>query len=69
MRGVGSAEKVQLDFQPVQLGDFRNRNEIDHSWFEPGKYDAYIIGDVPAAAFDTQTLLALAARSSTTERV
>ena len=62
LRGVGSAEKVQLDFQPVQLGDFRNRNEIDRSWFEPGKYDAYIIGDVPAAAFDTQTLLALARR-------
>ncbi len=62
LRGIGSAEKVQLDMQPVELGDFRRRNEIDHTWFEPGKYDAYIIGDVPAAAFDTQTLLALARR-------
>jgi Putative glutamine amidotransferase len=62
LRGAGSAEKVQLDFQPVELGDFRRRNEIDRTWFEPGKYDAYIIGDVPAAAFDTQTLLALARR-------
>ncbi len=62
LKAAGSAEKVQLDFQPVELGDFRRRNEIDRSWFEPGKYDAYIIGDVPAAAFDTQTLLALARR-------
>jgi hypothetical protein len=62
LRFVGSAEKVQLDFQPVELGDFRRRAEIDRSWFEPGKYDAYIIGDVPAQAFDTQMLLALARR-------
>jgi uncharacterized membrane protein len=62
LKAAGSAEKVQLDFQPVELGDFRRRTEIDHSWFEPGKYDAYIIGDVPASAFDTQTLLALARR-------
>jgi uncharacterized membrane protein len=62
LRAAGSAEKVQLDFQPVELGDFRRRNEIDRSWFEPGKYDAYIIGDVPASAFDTQSLLALSRR-------
>ncbi len=62
LRGVGSAEKVQLDMQPVELGDSKRRNEIDPSWFEPGKYDAYIIGDVPAAAFDTQTLMALTRR-------
>jgi hypothetical protein len=62
VKALGSAEKVQLDFQPVELGDFKRRNEIDRSWFEPGKYDAYIIGDVPAQAFDTQTLMALARR-------
>jgi hypothetical protein len=62
LRFVGSAEKVQLDFQPVELGDAHRRNEIDRTWFEPGKYDAYILGDVPAAAFDTATLLALARR-------
>ena len=62
LKGVGSAEKVQLDMQPVELGDFKRRNEIDRSWFEPGKYDAYIIGDVPSTAFDTQTLLALGRR-------
>jgi hypothetical protein len=62
LKGVGSAEKVQLDMQPIELGDFKRRSEIDRSWFEPGKYDAYIIGDVPASAFDTETLLALARR-------
>jgi uncharacterized membrane protein len=62
VKAAGSAEKVQMDTQYVELGDFRRRNEIDRSWFEPGKYDAYIIGDVPSSAFDTQTLLALARR-------
>jgi hypothetical protein len=62
LRILGSAEKIQLDYQPIGAGDFKKANQIDRSWFEPGKYDAYIIGDVPAEAFDTEMLLSLAAR-------
>lgn len=62
LRILGSAEKIQLDYQPIFSGDFRKIHPIDRSWFEPGKYDAYIIGDVPAEAFDQEMLLALAAR-------
>jgi hypothetical protein len=62
LRHLGTAEKIQLDYQPVYGGDFKKNNQIDRSWFEPGKYDAYIIGDVPAEAFDADMLTALAAR-------
>src|ERR1700685_830247 len=62
LRHLGTAEKIQLDFQPIYAGDFRETEQGARSGFEPGKYDAYIIGDVPAAAFDTEMLLALTAR-------
>ena len=62
LRILGSAEKIQLDYQPVFAGDFKKQHPIDASWFEPGKYDAYIIGDVPSDAFTTEMLVALAAR-------
>jgi uncharacterized membrane protein len=62
LRRLGRAEKIQLDFQPINAGSFKSRTEIDRSWFEPGKYDAYIIGDVAADSFDPETLHALAAR-------
>jgi hypothetical protein len=59
---VGSAEKIQLDFQEIKAGNFKKGSDVDRSWFEPGRYDAFIIGDVPASAFSTEMLLALAAR-------
>jgi hypothetical protein len=62
LRILGSAEKIQLDYQPVFAGDFKKERPIDPSWFEPGKYDAYIIGDVSADAFTSEMLLALSAR-------
>jgi hypothetical protein len=62
LRHLGAAEKIQLDSQIFNAGEFKKGNQIDPAWFEPGKYDAYIIGDVPAEAFSTEMLLALAAR-------
>jgi hypothetical protein len=62
LKHLGAAEKIQLDYQEIKGGDFKKNNQIDRSWFEPGKYDAYIIGDVPAETFDTEMLLALSAR-------
>lgn len=62
LRILGTAEKIQLDYQEIRLGEFKKADQVDRSWFEPGKYDAYIIGDVPADTFDTAMLLSLAAR-------
>lgn len=62
LRHAGTAEKIQLDFQEIREGELAKTRPIDRSWFEPGKYDAFIIGDVPATAFDPEVLQALAAR-------
>jgi hypothetical protein len=62
IRHLGTAEKIQLDFQEVSRGGSKQGAGIDRSWFEPGKYDAYLIGDVPADAFDADMLAALKAR-------
>ena len=62
LKHLGAAEKIQLDYQEIKAGEFKRGKQIDRAWFEPGKYDAYIIGDVPADTFDPEMLAALAAR-------
>ena len=59
---VNSAAKIQLDFQWVRTGEFSSRTKIDPRDFEPGRYDVYIIGDVPAKVFSDNDLRLLAAR-------
>lgn len=62
IRNVNTDQKIQLDFEPVRTGAFAQRNAIDASLFERGKYDAYIIGDVPASAFGAANANLLADR-------
>lgn len=59
---VNSASKIQLNFQWVRTGEFANRTRIDPRDFEPGRYDVYIIGDVPAKVFSKSDLRLLAQR-------
>lgn len=59
---VNGSEKIQLDAQIIRPGRFREQTLIDQSWFEPGRYDVYIIGDVPADVFGPELLRQLAAR-------
>ncbi len=59
---VNSAAKIQLDFQWVRTGEFASRTKIDPRDFEPGRYDVYIIGDVPAKVFSKNDLRLLAQR-------
>lgn len=59
IRRINVSNRVQLDFQPIRSGAFADRNRIPDSWFVPGSYDAYIIGNVPASAFQPQQLSAL----------
>jgi len=43
--------KIQLDWQVILPGRMASRTEINPALFEPGEYDVYIIGDVPASVF------------------
>lgn len=56
LKRITDSSRVQLDAQPVWQGKFSERNEFDESWFEPGNYDAFIIGDVPAEYFGPERL-------------
>ncbi len=65
IRQLNSSEKVQVDFQLIRSGNFAGTgkdSDIDNSWFEPGRYDVYIIGDVPARHFTPAQLKLLAQR-------
>ncbi|MBA3313642.1 MAG: hypothetical protein H0T47_10200 [Planctomycetaceae bacterium] len=62
IRNVNTEQKIQLDFYPVRTGELGRRDAVEATWFDPGKYDAYLIGDVPAAAFGANNLRLLAER-------
>jgi hypothetical protein len=62
LRIVNRSDKIQLDFQQVRAGEFASQTEIDPEMFQPGRYDAYIIGDVPAQVFGRDLLAELAER-------
>lgn len=56
LRVVNGADKIQLDFQEVRRVRFAGQTKIDPAWFDPGRYDVFIIGDVPADAFGPELL-------------
>lgn len=61
IRRVNESPDIQLDFKPVRLTGDRNRGvPLEADWFSPGRYDVYIIGDVPARAFGVDYLQKLA---------
>lgn len=62
LRMLNETEQVQLDFQPVRGGRQRDFNDLDPELFQRGRYDVYLIGDVPAKVFGTELLKQLAAR-------
>lgn len=51
LKRVNVSSRVQLDVQPILGGRFSDRNEFNEEWFQPGNYNAFIIGDVPAEVF------------------
>ena len=59
---VNQARQIQLDFHWVRLGAFAELTRIDPEMFEPGRYDVYIIGNVPANSFTDTILKKLAQR-------
>jgi len=62
LRAVNGADKIQVDFQEVRGGRFAAQTRIDPSWFQRGRYDVYIIGDVRADVFGPELLQQLAQR-------
>ena len=62
IRLVTGADKIQLDFHEIRSGKFANLTKIDPSWFQRGRYDVYIIGDVRAEWIGNDNLKRLAAR-------
>jgi uncharacterized membrane protein len=59
LRQTNTSGRIQLDFHWIRSGRFLKRSVIPDQFFEPGNYDAFILGDVPAAAFRSGQLAAL----------
>jgi len=62
---INTADQIRLDFHWVRSGAFAARSKIEASMFDPGRYDVFIIGDVPAKSFQPEggpDLLRLLAR-------
>jgi len=56
LRSVTDSSRIQLDYQALFPGRLKERNRFTDSWFQPGNYDAFIIGDLPADVFGKQRL-------------
>lgn len=61
LKRINESPDIQLDFKPYREGGLGPPTIIEPEWFDPGRYDVYIIGDVPAKAFGTDVLKKLAA--------
>lgn len=56
IRMISESPDIRLDFQPVRQGQKGAAAPFNADWFSSGKYDVYIIGDVPASAFGKELL-------------
>ncbi len=62
LRTVNQAKQIQLDYYWVRSGAFSKLTRIDQAVFQPGRYDVFIIGDVPASTFNAKMLEELSKR-------
>lgn len=51
IRQLNETANIQLDWQVVLSGKIQGATHIRPEMFDPGAYDVYIIGDVPASVF------------------
>ncbi len=54
IRELNDTSKIQLDTQYLIGGKRANPGTLDPKMFQPGAYDVYLIGDLPASAFQVQ---------------
>jgi hypothetical protein len=59
LRLIDESPDIQVDTKVIRKGEFLDANTIESELFAPGKYDVYIIGDVPAKVFGPKLLEAL----------
>ncbi|MES2794062.1 MAG: glutamine amidotransferase [Planctomycetota bacterium] len=48
---LAKSPDIQLDSKLIRIGSKFGEANFESEWFQPGKYDVYIIGDVPADVF------------------
>jgi hypothetical protein len=56
LRYINDSPDIQVDFQEVRQGPLAPPTRIDPKWFDPGRYDVFILGDVPAKLFGPDLL-------------
>ncbi|MFN3159706.1 MAG: hypothetical protein ACE37I_10340 [Rubinisphaera brasiliensis] len=62
IRQLNASDKIQVDFQLMRSGAVPGNQQLDMQWFEPGRYDVYVLGDVTAEQLGEPFLQALAQR-------
>lgn len=62
LKTVNQGKQIQLDHYWVPRSNFNQVRPLDPQLFAPGRYDVFIIGDVPASAFGDAALIQLSKR-------
>jgi uncharacterized membrane protein len=60
LKRIDESPDIRLDFKPIREGMEGAKTVIEPAWFEPGKYDVYILGSVRANVFTPDELKSLA---------
>jgi hypothetical protein len=60
LKRIDESPDIRLDFKPIREGMEGAKTVIEPTWFEPGKFDVYILGSVRANVFSAEELKALA---------
>jgi uncharacterized membrane protein len=56
LKSINQSKQIQLDYYRTRPGAFANKTRIEADVFEPGRYDVFLIGDVPAKAFNPKNI-------------
>jgi len=56
LRRIDESPDIRLDFKAIRTSRLGDKPRIDPEWFEPHKYDVYIIGSVRASVFGPELL-------------
>jgi hypothetical protein len=62
VRRIDESPDIRLDLKPIRLPAAGGKSSIEPDWFEPERFDVYIIGSVPARLFGNNLLEKLAQR-------